>query len=97
MSVVTQVTAVAEVTLLAQPDCALCDQAKTVLGGLEQEGLVTVREVDLTGPAGQALAVEHGVLFAPGVLVAGQPFSYGRLSEKKLRRRLASGRADRWV
>jgi hypothetical protein len=28
------------------------------------------------------------VLFAPGVLVDGAPFSYGRLSERKLRRTL---------
>ena len=28
------------------------------------------------------------MLFAPGVLVDGRPFSYGRLSERKLRRTL---------
>jgi hypothetical protein len=28
------------------------------------------------------------VLFAPGILVDGEPFGYGRLSEKKLRREL---------
>jgi hypothetical protein len=27
-------------------------------------------------------------MFAPGVLVDGEPFSYGRLSERKLRREL---------
>lgn len=95
MSVVTPPAPAAEVTLLTQPDCALCDQAKTILGRLEQEGLLTVREVDLSGPAGQALAVRHGMLFAPGVLVAGQPFSHGRLSEKKLRRHLAGAPSDR--
>ena len=79
----------AQVTLLTQPDCSLCDQAKTVLARIEQERLVTVVEADLTSPQGRDLAVRHGVLFAPGVLVDGQPFSYGRLSEKKLRRRLA--------
>lgn len=30
-----------------------------------------------------------GILFAPGVLVDGAPFSYGRRSERKLRRHLA--------
>jgi len=29
------------------------------------------------------------VLFAPGVLLDGKPFGYGRLSERKLRRALA--------
>ena len=79
----------AEVVLLTQPDCSLCDQAKVVLARLEREGLLTVVETDLTSPQGRDLAVRHGVLFAPGVLVDGRPFSYGRLSEKKLRRRLA--------
>ena len=89
MSAEPQPANTAEVTLLTQPACSLCDQAKTVLTALQREGLVTVREVDLTGTAGRDLAVRHGVLFAPGVLVDGQPFSYGRLSEKKLRRHLA--------
>jgi len=78
----------AQVTLLTQPDCALCVRAKTVLTTLADERLVVVTEVDLTGTEGRALALAHGVLFAPGVLVEGQPFSYGRLSEKKLRRHL---------
>ena len=78
----------AQVTLLTQPDCALCVRAKTVLARLADERLVVVTEVDLTGTEGRALALAHGVLFAPGVLVEGQPFSYGRLSEKKLRRHL---------
>ena len=80
-------------TLLTQSDCTLCSQAKTILGRLADEGLVTVREVDLAGPDGRNLAVQHGVLFAPGVLIDGQPFTYGRLSEKKLRRRLARSAA----
>ena len=93
MSAQPQPARIAEVTLLTQPNCSLCDLAKTVLARLEQEGLVTVVEADLTSPAGRDLAVRHGVLFAPGVLVDGQPLSYGRLSEKKLRRRLARGPA----
>jgi hypothetical protein len=79
----------ARVTLLTQPDCGLCEQAKTVLGRLVDQNLITVAEVDLASPDGRALAVRHGVLFAPGVLIEGQAFSYGRLSEKRLRRHLA--------
>jgi glutaredoxin len=77
------------VTLLTQPDCGLCEQAKNILTRLVDERLVTVREVDLADPEGRDLAIRHGVLFAPGVLIDGQPFSYGRLSEKNLRRHLA--------
>ena len=93
MSTQSQPAGLAQVTLLTQPDCSLCDQAKAVLARLERERLVTVVEADLTSPAGRDLAVRHGVLFAPGVLVDGQPFSYGRLSEKKLRRRIMRGHA----
>lgn len=80
---------VVAVTLLTQPDCALCDHAKAVLVRLAAERLVTVREIDLSGSEGRALAVRHGVLFAPGVLLDGHPFSFGRLSEKRLRRQVA--------
>ena len=76
------------VTLLTQPDCAMCVQAKEILARTGSEGLTTVDEVDLHTETGRTLALRHGVMFAPGVLVADQPFSFGRLSEKKLRRRL---------
>jgi hypothetical protein len=47
-----------------------------------------VTEVDLASPVGRRLAAQAGMLFAAGVLVDGEPFSFGRLSERKLRRRL---------
>jgi len=76
------------VTLLTQSDCRMCEQAKAVLARTGAEGLTIVHEVDLSSEVGKALAVQHGVLFAPGIIVGGRPFSYGRLSEKKLRRHL---------
>ncbi len=47
-----------------------------------------VTEIDITGEEGRALAVRAGVVFAPGVLVDGRPFGYGRISERRLRRTL---------
>jgi hypothetical protein len=47
-----------------------------------------VTEIDLASEHGRALAARAGVLFAPGVLVDGRPFGYGRLSERRLRRTL---------
>jgi glutaredoxin len=79
---------VSTVTLLTQPDCTYCEHAKEVLARVGQDHPVTVEEVDLRSPEGQQLATEHGVLFAPGIFVDGQPFGFGRLSEKKLRRYL---------
>jgi hypothetical protein len=77
-----------EITLLTQTSCALCELAKAILARLGEQYPLSVTEVDLRTEMGRHLAAEAGVMFAPGVLVDGQPFSYGRLSERKLRRLL---------
>lgn len=81
------------VTLLTQADCALCDHAKQVLARLGQDVALTVDEVDLSSDTGRRLAADSGVLFAPGVLLNGQLFGYGRLSERKLRKTLGRSAA----
>lgn len=77
-----------EVVLLTQDDCSLCDQAKGSLERLSIDFPLSVSMRDLGSAQGQALAERAGILFAPGVLVDDEPFSYGRLSERKLRREL---------
>ncbi|MBA2712946.1 MAG: glutaredoxin family protein [Rubrobacteraceae bacterium] len=77
-----------EITLLTQKNCAFCEQAKEVLKRLSDEYPISVRELDLATPEGQRLAWHGGVMFPPGIFVVGDPFSYGRPSEKKLRREL---------
>lgn len=74
------------ITVLTQPECSYCESAKQVLERLSAEYRLQITEVDLRSERGRALAGRAGVLFAPGVLVDGEPFSYGRLSERKLRR-----------
>ena len=76
------------VTLLTQPDCALCEHAKRVLNVVGADYPLRVEEISLDSPRGQELAVHAGVMFAPGVLLDGQPFAFGRLSDKALRRAL---------
>lgn len=78
-----------EVTLLTQRDCRFCELAVEILARVGQDHPLSVYRVDLDSPVGCELAARHGVLFAPGVLLDGQMFSYGRLSERRLRRRLA--------
>ncbi len=75
-----------DVTLLTQENCAFCDQAREVLGRLSAEYPISVSVLDLDTPEGQALGERGGVMFPPGIFVDGEPFSYGRPSEKKLRR-----------
>jgi glutaredoxin len=79
---------VSEITLLTQTDCGLCEHAKQVLARVAADHPLTVTEIDLGSDEGQDLALSAGVLFAPGVLIDGEPFSYGRLSERRLRKTL---------
>ena len=75
-----------EVVLLTKADCDLCQHAKATLGRLAKEFELRVREVALDSNEGAALAHEAGAPFPPIVFVDGSPFSYGRLSERKLRK-----------
>jgi glutaredoxin len=84
-----------EVVVLTQDSCDLCDRAKTLLEGLRAEYALDIRTRDLASPEGRALAERGGVLFPPGVFIGGEPFSYGRLSERKLRKELDRRRARR--
>lgn len=77
------------VTLLIQADCSLCEQAKDVLVRVSADHPLHVEEISLDTEQGRRLALSGNVLFAPGILLDGKPFGYGRLSEKKLRRELA--------
>lgn len=78
------------ITLLTQTDCRLCEHAKDVLTRVGQDHPLEVEEVDLGSDRGRELAARAGVMFAPGVLVDGAPFGFGRLSERKLRKKLAT-------
>jgi glutaredoxin len=77
-----------DVLLLTQPDCGYCEQAKDVLARVAREFPLSVQEMGLDSEYGQRVAEGGGILFPPGVLLDGQPFSYGRLSERKLRKEL---------
>ena len=76
------------IVLLTQENCAFCDHARRMLERLSGEYGFSVSIVDLASGEGQALAERGGVMFPPGIFVDGEPFSYGRPSERKLRREL---------
>ncbi len=77
-----------EVLVLSQPDCHYCEHADAVLARVERDYPLAVRHLSLDSDQGQDLAARHGVLFAPGILLDGTMFSYGRVSERRLRRHL---------
>lgn len=78
------------ITLLTKADCDLCEHAKAVLARVAADTPgVETEAVELTSETGRRLAERAGMAFPPAVLVDGEPFSFGRLSERKLRRALA--------
>lgn len=77
-----------EVVLLTQDDCAFCEHGKQLLDRLAREFPLSVETRDLASQEGRALAERGGIVFPPGLFVDGEPFSYGRVSERKLRREL---------
>jgi glutaredoxin len=77
-----------QLVLLTQDNCGFCDHAKQILQRVGQQYPLQITEINLTSAEGRRRAHDAGVLFAPGVLVNGEPFSFGRLSERKLRRAL---------
>ena len=77
-----------EVVLLTKEDCHFCEQAKHVLARLRGEYDLRVREVTLESEEGRTLALESAAPFPPVVFLNGKTFSYGRLSERKLRKAL---------
>ena len=76
------------ILLLTQPACDFCDHAKVVLDRLAREFAATVHEIPFGSSEGQRLAVTHGAIFAPAILIDGELASYGRPSERRLRRLL---------
>ncbi len=55
---------------------------------LAHEYPLSVSTQDLSFPEGRDLAERVGLLFPPGLLLDGGAYSYGRVSERKLRREL---------
>lgn len=77
-----------EALLLTQDQCSLCDHGKNLLARLAEELPLVVQTQDLGSEAGRALAERGGVMFPPGLFLDGEPYAYGRLSERRLRREL---------
>jgi hypothetical protein len=76
------------IVLLTQARCCLCEQAQEILERLSYEYWLSISTLDIDSPEGQRLAVQGGLPSPPGLLIEGKPFSYGRLSERKLQREL---------
>lgn len=78
------------ITLLTVSDCHLCEQAEAVVDRVGADLALEVEILPLDSKQGRRLGEGAGILFPPGVLIDGEPFSYGRLSERRLRRALGA-------
>lgn len=76
------------VTALIMEQCVFCDDAKAILNRLADEYPLEIETLSMVSAEGAQLALEGDILFPPGIFLDGEPFSYGRLSERKLRREL---------
>jgi glutaredoxin len=74
--------------ILTQEHCGFCKQAKEMLDRLSVEYGFSFSTLDPDSSEGQILAMRGGVLFPPGIFIEDEPFSYGRPSERKLRREI---------
>lgn len=74
------------VTLLTKSDCDNCVRATEILDRLANELDFSVELIDIETATASELARQHGVMFAPGVLLDGRLSTYGRPSERRLRR-----------
>ena len=81
------------VTLLTAEGCHYCAFAREVLARLAHESPLDVGEIPLHSPDGSRLALRDGIAIPPGIYLNGEFFGYGRLSEGKLRQRLAALRS----
>jgi glutaredoxin len=80
------------ITLLTRQDCDDCARAKEILHHLSAEFEFTVTEVDMDSETGRAVAIEHAMPFAPGLLIDGRMYGYGPISRRRLHQTLTSVR-----
>lgn len=82
-----------DVLLVTRPECGFCDEVKDVLHRVARDHPLRVRTLEFESDEGRALALREGALFPPLVFLDGRFLSYGRLSERRLRREVAGRRA----
>lgn len=76
------------ILLLTQDNCGFCDAAKDILDRLSAVYPLAVSSLPLDSPEGREFAEKGKILFPPGIFIEGEPFCYGRPSERKLRREI---------
>ena len=77
-----------DVLVVTSPACHLCALATDVLERLSDEFPLVTRQVDMESPEGDSIVRASRAPFPPMIVIDGEFYGYGRLSEKKLRKDL---------
>lgn len=77
-----------DVLVVTAPGCHFCEDATRLLDKLADVTPLNVRTVPLASDEGRYLVVKHRVPFPPIVLIDGDYFGYGRISQRKLQAHL---------
>lgn len=85
-----------KITILSRDDCQFCDMAKSLFNRLKEEFELNIEVKDVDTPEGKEQIIKYGFLFLPGILINDNPFSYGRPSEKKIRKELLRLTSTEW-
>jgi len=75
-------------TLVTAADCHLCGHARNVAGRLAAEFKVEIGELAWESPEADIVR-RDGVPFPPALYIGDELLGYGRISEGRVRRRLA--------
>ena len=75
-------------TLVTSPDCHMCGHGRAVLESLAADGRFQWREVSTAAPEGSRLAASLPPLRPVLLDDQGDVIAYGRLSARRLRRKL---------
>ncbi|MFM0388412.1 thioredoxin family protein [Paraburkholderia dipogonis] len=74
------------VVVITSANCMFCDIAMAMLERLSAEYPLVISTLSANSVEGQALALECGIHFPPGIVLDGEALCYGRPSERRLRR-----------
>ncbi len=80
----------ARLLYITAPGCHLCERGRPIVAALAAENGFDVREVDWDDAAAREATERDGVLFPPAVYLDERLLGYGRLSERRLRKQVAT-------
>ena len=73
------------VILITSLGCTPCLRVKRILKELQAEMAdLAVEEMDFTSPAGSKLAMQHGILYPPAVLLDGNLIAKGKIDAERM-------------